>query len=110
MGTYTDVLSGGEMSRLVKLGLMAECDNVTEDTEIRIRRSQRHPYDFIVVLNGDEIDGNEEEWAKKERKEVWAWLKGFGIMVLWMVSALGVAMVAGVYGIPYLISNGYMPS
>lgn len=69
MGKFTGKMNGSEMMRLLKIGLIAECDNVTEDTEFSIRRDGRYGWNFVVTLEGDDIRDNEDEWHEIVRKD-----------------------------------------
>ena len=105
MGKYTSKIDFGEVISLVHQGLVAS-NAITEDTKILMGRDGPQSHDFVIVLEHDSIDGNEEEWAAKKKAENWQHLKSAVIPIFTMVGVLIAAVVIMIHGIPYFGIEG----
>lgn len=91
MGKFTSKIDGLEMKRLLRLGLMTERDDVTEGAKFSLRR-KGDGWNFVITLEGDEIDGNEEEWKEIVRADRKTNLKFLGGLIVGITAAIWFAI------------------
>ncbi len=102
MGKRTIKMSGDEMRAIVHSHLIDACDNVSDKSLMSLSRVPNTPWQFIVTIEDDDVEDNQEEWKAEQRAKSMKEWKFLGMLVAGIVGAFVVVFMAAPYIMPLL--------
>lgn len=103
MGKKTLLINPAELAMLIKKALQHPDfsklnTGIDEDTEVKVYRLGSHSLHTIVELEGENIEDNQKEWKKAQRKKDIDQLKVLGVLYI----AAGFITVVGITIVQYM--------